>query len=247
MAWHFSNKLIQDFESSHCLPDAVVGFSAEKSSDGAQSAPWNSMPIAQDDSCSAKMKDTCHHSPFGMMYVPSTDVHGEDLLTWFRGEILVREIQMLPAMVFRLRHWEINFSESSMKRNRKLYLEKILIQSDQMHLGLRSDLEMPWRILDLKPLWSRWEHVVWEVTTEKCDHGSSVYRSPCARDWKGMSAKSWRTRMDGDKTPTLPDQIGGIPHPEFVETLMLWPIGWTDSKPLETVRFQEWLHWHGEF
>lgn len=42
-----------------------------------------------------------------------------------------------------------------------------------------------------------------------------------------MSAKSWRVRTRGDKTPTLPDQIGGTPHPEFVEELMGFPIGWT--------------------
>src|SRR5688572_17633924 len=53
-------------------------------------------------------------------------------------------------------------------------------------------------------------------------------RAPNARDWKGMSARSWRERTKGDKTPTLPDQIGGTPHPEYVEALMGFPIGWTD-------------------
>jgi hypothetical protein len=62
-----------------------------------------------------------------------------------------------------------------------------------------------------------------------------------------MSAKSWRERSVGDKTPTLPDQIGGIPHPEFVEELMLWPIGWTELKPLGTAKFQMWLNERGAF
>jgi hypothetical protein len=57
---------------------------------------------------------------------------------------------------------------------------------------------------------------------------SPHFRTPTARDWKGMSAKSWRERKNGDKTPTLPDQIGGTPHPEFVEELMGFPAGWTD-------------------
>jgi len=43
-----------------------------------------------------------------------------------------------------------------------------------------------------------------------------------------MSAKSWRERSKGDQTPTLPDEIGGTPHPEFVEQLMGFRIGWTD-------------------
>ncbi len=57
--------------------------------------------------------------------------------------------------------------------------------------------------------------------------GKNFWRTPTARDWKGMSAASWRSRTVGDKTPTLPDQIGGVPHPEFVEELMGFPIGWT--------------------
>lgn len=34
-------------------------------------------------------------------------------------------------------------------------------------------------------------------------------------------------------------------NPAWVEWLMGWPIGWTDLQPLETVRFQQWLHAHG--
>jgi hypothetical protein len=49
-----------------------------------------------------------------------------------------------------------------------------------------------------------------------------------------MSASSWRNRKTGDKTPTLCDQIGGIPHPEFIEDVMGFPIGWTELKPSET-------------
>ena len=70
MSWHYSLALEEAF-SEAC------------SSDGAPSAPWRLMPTALDDSCSDKMKGTCHRSPFGMMFVPSTDAHGEALLTWF--------------------------------------------------------------------------------------------------------------------------------------------------------------------
>lgn len=77
MSWHFSQALVEAF-SEAC------------SSDGAPSAPWRSMPSAPDDFCSARMKDTCHRSPFGMMFVPSTDARGEALLTWFLGAFPVR-------------------------------------------------------------------------------------------------------------------------------------------------------------
>jgi len=35
-------------------------------------------------------------------------------------------------------------------------------------------------------------------------------------------------------------------NPDWTEWLMGWPIGWTDSKPLETDKFQQWWNSHGE-
>jgi hypothetical protein len=72
----------------------------------------------------------------------------------------------------------------------------------------------------------------WERPTIDADSSFlPFYRTPTARDYKGMSAKSWRNRKDGDRTPTLPDQIGGTPHPDFVESLMGFQTGHTELKP----------------
>ena len=35
-------------------------------------------------------------------------------------------------------------------------------------------------------------------------------------------------------------------NPLFAELVMMWPLGWTDLKPLETAKFQEWQQQHGE-
>ena len=35
-------------------------------------------------------------------------------------------------------------------------------------------------------------------------------------------------------------------NPTWVEWLMGWPLGWTDLKPLETAKFQQWQHSHGK-
>ena len=40
-------------------------------------------------------------------------------------------------------------------------------------------------------------------------------------------------------------QDGGSLNPDWVEWLIGWPIGWTDLKPLETDKFQQWLRSHG--
>lgn len=41
--------------------------------------------------------------------------------------------------------------------------------------------------------------------------------------------------------------LGGPLNPEWCEWLMGWPIGWTDSEPLETGRYQQWLQQHSVF
>ncbi len=72
MSWHFSRAL-------------VAAYSGGFSRGSPPFAPSNLIPTALGDSSSAKMKDTCHHSPFGTMFVPSTDGPGAALLMWFRG------------------------------------------------------------------------------------------------------------------------------------------------------------------
>jgi DNA (cytosine-5)-methyltransferase 1 len=42
-----------------------------------------------------------------------------------------------------------------------------------------------------------------------------------------------------------PTKKKGSLDPEFVEYLMGFPIGWTDSKHLEMPRFRQWLEEHG--
>jgi hypothetical protein len=81
MSWHFSQALEEEYKAGNSL-------------DGAQFVLWKSTPSALDDSCSGKMKDTWHRSPFGMMFVPSMDTLGGELLTWFRA--------VSPAKIFRL-------------------------------------------------------------------------------------------------------------------------------------------------
>jgi hypothetical protein len=101
--------------------------------------------------------------------------------------------------------------------------------------GLGGDFEANWNALATLCCPSESEPVALGLISERTACSCSPnFRAPTARDWKGMSAKSWRERTDGDTTPTLPDQIGGVPNPEFVEELLGFPIGWTDLRPLET-------------
>jgi len=55
------------------------------------------------------------------------------------------------------------------------------------------------------------------------------FPTPSARDWKGKTGP-------GYKHHSLPDEIGGLPNPSFVEEMMGFPVGWTniDEEPSET-------------
>jgi hypothetical protein len=41
------------------------------------------------------------------------------------------------------------------------------------------------------------------------------------------------------------ESTGGKLNPTWVEWLMGWPLGWTDLKPLETDKYQQWQQQHG--
>ena len=83
MAWHLSQALLEGYASWPSSRGGEEGSLADPSSDGGPCAPWRSTLFAPDDSCSDRMKATCHRSPFGMMFVPSTDAHGVAVLTSF--------------------------------------------------------------------------------------------------------------------------------------------------------------------
>ena len=72
---------------------------------------------------------------------------------------------------------------------------------------------------------------------------SGYVPTPCASDYKGgarngrdIEFKHWLKRRHGKS----------YPHPQRVEEMMLWPIGWSELAPLETDKFQQWLASHGK-
>lgn len=72
------------------------------------------------------------------------------------------------------------------------------------------------------------------------------------RDRGNMSDESIQRRIRMGKQIGLskavkPEKASGSLNPTWVEWLMGWPIGWTDLKPLETGRFQQWQQQHSDF
>jgi hypothetical protein len=60
-------------------------------------------------------------------------------------------------------------------------------------------------------------------------------------EWGGSAAR----KVMAELVPQ--EEMFGPLNPDWVEWLMGWPIGWTDLKPLETAKFQEWRRQHSIF
>jgi len=70
---------------------------------------------------------------------------------------------------------------------------------------------------------------------------------------RSCSAMAATLTDQGDRFPNLetvmahsdPTTVGGKLNPMWVEWLMGWPLGWTDLKPLEMDKYQQWQQQHG--
>jgi DNA (cytosine-5)-methyltransferase 1 len=70
-----------------------------------------------------------------------------------------------------------------------------------------------------------------------------IWPTPTAQDAKNNGGGS---QMDRNTKP-LNAEVGGPLNPTWVEWLMGWPLEWTDLKPLETDKFQQWQQQHSDF
>jgi hypothetical protein len=74
-------------------------------------------------------------------------------------------------------------------------------------------------------------------------YANPIWPTPTAHNAKEGGYPAEYTR----NTPTLASQAGGKLNPMWVEWLMGWTLGWTDLKPLATVKFQQWQQQHSDF
>jgi hypothetical protein len=69
------------------------------------------------------------------------------------------------------------------------------------------------------------------------------------RDRGNLSSGTVQRRMEKGKQISLSQSVSessGALNPTWVEWLMGWPLGWTDLKPLEMDKFQQWQQQHGD-
>lgn len=217
MSWHFSRALEEEFLQACC-------------SAGERSALWRSMPSAQDDSCSDRMKGTLHRFPSGTMYVPSTDASGVALLTSYRAAFLAKSTaaHLVDGAWLRISgrstcgSWQMSLQGLSLPRT-----------SHAKQLTPRPTTLSRW--VSLPAAWS-YPRRTWVLTMFGAGTGY-LHTPTCTANYAAPSMQKWPSCREFVR-------VFGTPTPMNHEWLMGWPAGWTDSGPLETDKFRVWLQQH---
>lgn len=229
MSWHY----LQEQEAASWAGSSLVG---------APSVLLKLMPTAEAFSLPGSETDSSSHSRFGMTSAPSTGSHGPAELT--------SSAAASPA-------------KTSASQAEGGGLTEPVLDSGFRWPGSFAKydpLECFWRIrqcsfLGVSVVFSgtfpRWGSVrdgecsaLAPLVLHTHENGCSLWPTVCARDFRGIG----RSRMErtGSKSgECLPQAIGGLLNPPWAEWLMGWPGGWTELRPLEMGKFQQWLRSHG--
>lgn len=253
MSWLFSRALVEEFSAGTC-------------SDGARSALLSGSPMPQAFLPSDKTTDFSRLSRFGMTFAPLTDSLGADVLTWFLAGFHARTLALQEKgqdltgsgqdCGEKWRGWLAKYDQdsSTWRTPQRSFIEDLdessaILPSSGMTRG-----GLCWELPTLEPLTSGTGYGLWP--TPVADDTASRSK-PYAQGGTPLSlaVKLWPTpttpsgncvgRLDewgGSRSRAVmrtlvsAEEIGGPLNPPWVEWLMGWPLGWTDLKPLETVK-----------
>jgi hypothetical protein len=263
MSWLFSRALVEEYLADTC-------------SDGEPSAPSNATATPQAYLSQDKMKAFSRLSRFGMTFKPLMDDLGGTLLTWYLGAFRAKtspaqeEVQASPdSAADSGQKWLGSFARydlvtSSWKTHQYSLAGDLTEYSETWpRWGLMRDGEC-----SVLPTWERrtseTESGLWPTPTTF--GGGANHNSPCvldgrhrinlagavmqwatpvARDYRSPG-QSWLERTGSSQGDPLNTQVGGVLNPTWVEWLMGWPLGWTDLRPLEMDKFQQWQQQHSQ-
>jgi hypothetical protein len=231
MAWLISKALM----NSLCSQEQEVESLGENFSDGEQSAPLSGKPTQQAYCALDKMTDFSRLSQSGMTFKPLTESRGEELLMSYLEGFLAKTCHQ--------REEEPDLKEQDQDSGEKWrgWLAKFdpdmcLWRTPQCSLITDSE-----ECLETYPASGLmrdgllWEQTRLVLNTTETEYG--LLPTPTARDFNGHTITKKRPKGFNKVLPNvfkLEFQLHGqcYPHPTFSEGLMLWPIGWTDLKPL---------------
>jgi len=234
MSWLFSQALVAEYSEATC-------------SAGVPSAQLNVMPTPHPFWRNDKMMDASSLSRFGLTCAVLTEDLGAALLTWFQADSRVRTYPLpglAPALMASDPAYGVKWHELSVKFDPVSCLWKTA------HCLWEEDL--PWCSVSL-PKWGlmRNGHVFQHPTLVRPINAtaSGLWPTPTASAYKGWSKNHNRANTNDriDYTVEREAHLAGVSgqlNPTWEEWLMGWPIGWTELKPLEMAKFQEWQRQH---
>ena len=224
MSWHYLQE--QEEES---LEDICSG--------GEPLPPLRSKTTHAEFYCNGKLMDSYLDSLSGMTYAPLTEDPGKGKSMSSVGDS--------PAKTSALqeREKESKVSEAECGGTWPASLAKFDPATYSWRTAQCLLFEDSTECLETFPKWGMMhDGELWELIMSVpliSVNESGYVPTPCASDYKGGAKngrdsefKHWLKRRHG-KT---------YPHPQRVEEMMGWPIGWTDLKPLETDKFHSALH-----
>jgi hypothetical protein len=252
MSWHISKALMEACENSPCLREPVAEYSVENCLDGELSALLKSNPTAGLFSPKDKMTEYSRLSQSGMIFAPLTESLGGAVLTLF--------LAAFPVRTSALQEKEKESPESALDYGVKCseWFAKLDPDSCSWKIPQCSLFEDSEQSLETWPRWGMmlggvcWEQTPPELYIIEPDFG--WWPTPTASDWKATG------RLEVLKRQGIPSEAGGQTRPQYhyarmfnrimpvqaQENLNMWPLGWTDLKPLGTDKFPLVQDLHGK-
>ena len=237
MSWLFSQALVE-------------AYSAENCSDGEPSAQLNLMPTRHPFSRNGKTIFPSQFSRFGVTSRLLTEDRGKELLTWFQ------EVSLAKTLVVRGKAQASK--EKGLVCGKKwsgwfVKWDRVLCLWKTRQRSLLGGLE------SFSETWPKWGSMQSGECSERIKPDLTISEKECgylptlvSRDSRTISGaqhmKSWTGTEGLAEVVGLKMKIrnGWRLDPTWCEWFMGWPMQWTELKPLETDKFQQWLDSHGK-
>lgn len=243
MSWLFSQALAEEY-------------SAGTSLDGERFAPLSVMPTPHKFWRNDKMIEFSDLSRFGLTCAVLTENYGEELLTSYLADFPARTSALLEKVLESKeadRDFGGKWQESSVRFDPDSYCWKT-------HLCLWEE-DLPWSSVTL-PRWGLMLNgvVFQHQSAERPIIATESGLLPTPRASMGSHGIAWCRARTGEHRHNLEDYLGwqhledgGEETPglniclNYAEWLMMWPLGWTELKPLEMDKFLEWQQLHSRY
>lgn len=238
MSWLYSRALVAEYSAANC-------------SDGEQCAPLNGTPTHAAYYWPDKTTGHSRLSRFGMTSEPLTDDLGAALLMLFLEGFRARTSAPPEAGQ--------DLTESEADSGVKW--QGSFTKYDPATRSWKTrQFSLLGGLVEFLETWPRWgsmrngeclERPIAERPT--CESESGLWPTPTVAMAKGSSGgaltrKTGKSRENDRLDYAVEgDAKNGRLNPMWVEWVMGWPLGWTELKPLETGKFQEWWRQHGVF